>query len=216
MNRIAWEAMESDKIGIIKCPIIKNFPTPKLLILDIDGLLIKREYIGPQQKDFSVGKDRNVFFAANNIITLHPQLELFWKKLATIPNLKVGLWTSSNQRTFSKYIESVVPDYFREKLLFVWDRNMCSRDLDSKLYYPTVKKFSTVFENPVINEIGMWNEDNVLIVDDSERKLRFNPEKTKFIYNSWENNDLIGIFKHEFFGEFADVPDLASLKISDN
>lgn len=192
-----------------------HFPTPRLVVLDIDGLLIKRTFITDENSPVETIKTVRT---RRHHIELHSDLDKFWNKIFSIPNLEVALWTSSNEKTFSEYINHVVPECFREKFHFIWDRRMCTLDPDYYVdnnikHYSTVKKLDTILSSPIINEQRVWNENNTLIIDDSEKKLRFNPEKTRFVFDSWTEKGLMAIFEHEFFGESEFNINLDKLKI---
>lgn len=169
----------------------------RLIILDVDGLFIKRTY-DPSLDAFKM-IDNTHFEAPRFRIELRKDAISFLEALISntsrgskhLPKRAVGLWTSSKSSTFTSYLPRIFGDLFR-CFEFVWDRSMCTLDPDYQKNplikaHSTIKPLSTVLTNPMINENRRWTADNVIIVDDSELKLRFNPLASSRIIN-WEDN----------------------------
>jgi hypothetical protein len=67
--------------------------------------------------------------------------------------------------------------------------------------HDTIKPFSRIINNPVVNYRRSWTESNCLILDDSARKLRFNPKSTQRIV-SWDES-LLEILNEPFFENWS-------------
>jgi len=186
----------------------------KLVILDIDGLLVDREYnLNIKQwdtEDYDKGKT-NFFFIPRYKITPRPGLKEFWDILFNLSDDKYsfffGIWSSSNKSTFENMLKKIIPPEYYTKFLFIWDRNMCELDpdygSDSKIKeHSTIKKLSTVLNSATVNKMRSWRWDekvkNVLIIDNDEEKLRFNPKESSFIFSEFEAH-IMKIFEHQFF-----------------
>lgn len=173
---------------------VERDPGDRLIILDVDGLFIKRSY-DPGLTAFRV-IDESHFEAPRFKIELRKDALTFLEELLSRtsrqPKKAVALWTSSKASTFASYLPRILGDLYH-RLEFVWDRQMCTLDPDFRVdqtpikAHSTVKLLSTVLSNPMINEDRRWTVDNVVIVDDSEVKLRYNPLASSRIVK-WEDD----------------------------
>jgi len=182
-------------------PLPSGEAEDRLVILDVDGFLIKRTY-DPSLTHFRV-LDETHLEAPRFLIEIRKDTQSFLSELLSRvpprgkPGLRVGLWTSSKATTFQSYLPYIFGDLVR-RLEFVWDRQMCDLDPDSRpgdteghKAHSTIKPLSRVLTNPMINEDRRWRADNVVIVDDSATKLRFNPPGSTRVVG-WEE-DLLSL-----------------------
>ena len=188
---------------------------PKLVVLDIDGFMVERQYDKNIEKyntrDYDAGQS-DTFYIPHFKITVRPNLAQFWEVLFSLSNDDVsfyfGIWSCSNKFIFEKILPRIIPEkYYPHKFLFIWDRNMCELDPDfeenSKIEsHDCIKKLDTILKNPVANKLRKWRwdetEKNILIIDDSEMKLRFNPEESKLVFSKFEKN-IFDVFRNPFF-----------------
>lgn len=188
---------------------------PKLIVIDIDGLLVDREYDANIKKfnsyEFDAGKS-DTFYIPHFKITIRPKLRDFWSVLFGLSDDNVSfffaIWSSSNRFIFDRILSKIIPErYYPDKFLFIWDRNMCELDPDygknPKIEsHSTVKKLDTILNNSVANKLRKWKWDdedkNVLIIDNDQNKLRFNPPESSLIFSEFEE-DIFSILKHPFF-----------------
>jgi len=190
----------------------------KLVIFDIDGLLVDRDY-NPSIKHFnSVDYDNgksDSFTIPKFTITPRPNLLEFWDRVFALSNDETsfffGIWSSSNKYTFEPVLKKIIPEEYTNKFLFIWDRNMCELDPDYgtdegkalKLEeHSTVKKLNTILNSATVNKMRSWkwNDEvkNVLIIDNDAVKLRFNPKESSYVFSEFED-DIMKVLQHPFF-----------------
>jgi hypothetical protein len=171
----------------------------KLLVLDLDGILFQKEYDPESTIPLQPGSFRSGKF----YITPHPDLESFLDELFK-KNIFVGIWSSSQKATIKGILSQLFPaKYYPKRFLFIWSRDRCQMDPDAGKdpeikEFATVKKVSSIIKNPVVNYLKAWNTENILMVDDSPLKLRFNPSSTMHIRKDFEES-LLTIFEDPFF-----------------
>ncbi len=155
----------------------------KLLVLDLNGVLIDKKYsLMKEHLDLSEGND---FFCFGDFV-------IFLRNgcLSLIENLSkkytLGLWSSTHRKNVIKILEKFFENY-RLYFNFVWCREKTLLDPHYDSLSTSIEKFDTIkpiefiLHDPIINENRVWNEKNVLIVDNSESKLRFNNEKNTLL-----------------------------------
>lgn len=180
----------------------------RLLILDINGILVNKEYDPTiQESNF---EDPDNFQIPKFRIQVRPGLSVFLEKLTEYVQsskvfFKIGIWTSSNEKTYQQFLPSLFPKIIRDAIIFEWDRSHCQLDPEFEIDpsirdWDIIKPLDRLLTNPVANFTRKWNDHNVLILDDSERKLRYNPESSRII-RSWDD-DLFTIFSDPFFAVF--------------
>jgi hypothetical protein len=188
---------------------------PKLIVIDIDGLLVDRQYDANiksfNSKEFDTGES-DTFYIPHFKITIRPKLRDLWSVLFGLSDDNVSfffaIWSSSNKFIFDRILTKIIPErYYPSKFLFIWDRNMCELDPDygknPKIEsHSTVKKLDTILNNSVANKLRKWKWDdedkNILIIDNDENKLRFNPPESRLVFSEFEE-DIFSILKHPFF-----------------
>jgi len=162
-------------------------------------------------EEYKQGLDTS-FNIPNNKITPRPNLDKFWEILFNLSDENVSfyfaIWSSSYRTTFDTILKTIIPEkYYPSKFLFVWDRNMCELDPDfgknPKLEeHSTIKRIDTVLKNPVANRLRKWKcddkEQNIIIVDNDEIKLRFNHPNSQLIFSAFDE-DIMDILSHPFF-----------------
>lgn len=187
----------------------------KLVVLDIDGLLVERQHNANikhyNSEEYDQGTD-NSFTIPNFKITPRDDLDKFWDVLFGLSNDDVSfffaIWSSSFKHTFELVLKKIIPEkYYPHKFLFVWDRNMCELDpdfgQDSKvLPHSSIKRVETIVNSCTANKLRKWrcdvNHQNILIVDNDVSKLRFNHPNTQLVFTEFDQN-IMNIFNNSFF-----------------
>lgn len=100
-------------------------------------------------------------------------------------NIDVAIWTSAWSKKNIQAIRRLFGQN-TERLKFIWLRDRTRRDPNFPNSYRTIKLLDDIIENAVINKDNHYTHDNVLIVDDSDEKLRFNVENSRFIWKGDE------------------------------
>lgn len=143
-----------------------------LVILDINGVLLYREYDSKRT-------DADMKFGRFSIWK-RPGLSTF---LDTLPlNYHVAVWTSMQQHNTKEMIEMVFPKKWRSKLWFVRNQTHCVK-LKDKGFYPDKP------DRPYFVKKIPWYWfiffRTIYIVDDDFAKIGFNPIETIVNVPSW-------------------------------
>lgn len=144
----------------------------KLLILDLNNLLIYRTYT----KKFPV----EVFDHVHNATTIgnhytwkRPQLDEFLK--FCFKNFEVAVWSSARKRNVDRLCEFIFDPKSRSKLFFEWNQSHCN----AKTPHPIKTKNCPLFEKQlktVWKAYPQYNESNTVILDDSYLKMKCNED----------------------------------------
>lgn len=132
----------------------------KLVILDLNGVLIRR-----------YGRGTSTTYEKR------PYLDSFLDVL--FANYDVAVYTSTEERNASLILEEIFTEQQRRMLKFVWYRDRTQLDPDYGVVkgvksFDTIKDLALVILSPTINSNRIYSENNILIIDDSKSKLRFN------------------------------------------
>jgi len=92
----------------------------------------------------------------------------------------VALYSSSTDKSVNNFVMDIIPAKFRKSFLFVWDRSKVFPDPDYSYNsiinsYDTIKNINNVIN--YVNRLGKvrYTDDDIIFVDDSPFKMRFNP-----------------------------------------
>lgn len=147
----------------------------RLIILDLNGVLIARQYV-EKGKDAPEDGDKLGNFVAQK----RPHLDTFLKFL--FDNFTVAYWSSIAYYNTKQFGEYAFGEHYK-KLLFMWDQTKCwSFD------HPTIDN-KPLFLKPlakVWKTYPQFNQGNTLLIDDSPAKACFNPEGTLFVPDIWK------------------------------
>lgn len=156
-----------------------------LIILDLNGVFY---YKIPKDKDDTKNKTnvKMINIGYHNVY-IRPNIEKFLSWL--FKTYSVAIFSSTTYYNVNIMLEKILTLEQRKKLVFLWCRSHCTLDPDYGIneeikFYDTVKLFTTVVNNP-FNENRIYTVDNVLFLDDSLKKMRYNPNKTYFILDSY-------------------------------
>lgn len=161
---------------------------PRLVILDINGVLLCRHYTrvnGRGRKNakcYSPTPNSTPYEHLHTDefeIYLRPGMRDFLDKL--FKTFRVAIWTSMQSATVESFIDQIVD---RSRLEFLWCRDRCLWP-EVPEGHMTLKPLEMVWRNPVINDKYAWNETNVLIVDNDLTKMRYNPSGNVVLIRSF-------------------------------
>ena len=160
---------------------IKKSPvkSPRLIILDLDGLFSLRIYqkkvISQQDNSFRSGPF-NVFIrnGSENFIN-----QLIKQKY------KLAFYTSTTHKNANPVIKKICKKNYK-KLDFIWARDRTHFDPDPIKSHDTIKNISDVWDNPVINRRKKYGPTNTIIIDDSMRKIRFNNKSNCILVSTYD------------------------------
>jgi hypothetical protein len=165
-----------------------NMDSPKLLILDINGLLCHKV-----AKDFIVPNGLKMITLKNYNVILRPFTLIFLEFCYS--NYLVGFFSSTTYSNAEAILNAILTPEQKEKTVFKWYRDMTKLDPDYGINenikkYDTIKCLSTAFEHPIINKDRMFTLKNTLICDDSGIKLRFNPKDNNIIFETFNPSNI--------------------------
>jgi hypothetical protein len=172
--------MERESLpSILKCD--------KLIVLDLDGVLVARckTSLPRRNRDKMLVKDQNeILNMDGNVVVVRPGARAFLAEI--MKYFRIAFWSSMTRDNMTHIIRFLLP-YPEDvkRVEFTWDRQNTDYDPDyTGLHNSPVDRFDTVkiaeriVTNPCANKNRRWTMSNILIVEDSPRKVRFNPEKT--------------------------------------
>lgn len=177
----------------------------KLLILDLNGLfcyklkkVIKGVKIPPQRIAESKKKLKHLecSIAVYYDIYFHPKAKDFIKWC--LNNFEVGLYSSTTWYNVNTILNGIISKKEKSKLKFIWCRDRCL--LHPKYggnngikKHDTIKDLSLIVKNPVINFKREYTMENILAIDDSLEKMRYNPEGSYIIVEPYDPTKNTGI-----------------------
>ncbi|KAJ6760486.1 HALOACID DEHALOGENASE-LIKE HYDROLASE (HAD) SUPERFAMILY PROTEIN [Salix purpurea] len=157
--------------------------TKKLLILDVNGLLVDIvSYV-------SVGYQANIEISGK----VRPFCDDFLR--FCFQKFDVGVWSSRTKRNLNPLIDFLFGDS-RHKLLFCWDQSHCTdtgfttvENTSKPMFLKELKKLWEYLEStPHLNK-GEYDESNTLLLDDSPYKTLCNPVHTAIFPQSYRYRD---------------------------
>ena len=150
----------------------------KLIILDIDGVLIYRtnnNYYANALYENSLF-DKYLFVKENNIhIFTRKNINIFLNIL--FEKYDVAIYTSITNKNLKKIIDFIFIGDQKKMLKFIWARDKTYPDFTSTNNFDTIKKLDNI--------PGNYSENNIIICDDSLKKIRNIPIKNKIIIQKY-------------------------------
>ncbi|XP_038876600.1 uncharacterized FCP1 homology domain-containing protein C1271.03c-like isoform X2 [Benincasa hispida] len=147
----------------------------KLLILDINGVLV--DIVSPPPKERKA--DINI---ARHAVFKRPFYLDFMK--FCFERFEIGIWSSRNRKNVSRMVDYLMGD-MKHGLLFCWDLSHCTASefytVEKKHKRLVFKQLRKVWEKQDPNlpwKQGEYNESNTVLVDDSPYKSLLNPPNT--------------------------------------
>ncbi|XP_004499470.1 uncharacterized FCP1 homology domain-containing protein C1271.03c-like [Cicer arietinum] len=149
-----------------------NLKKKKLLVLDINGLLV--DIISPPPKH--VKADASISRKALFKRPFYVEFLNF-----CFENFEVAVWSSRLKKNVDSVIDYLMGD-MKQKLLFCWDLSHCTetsfKTLENKhkpLVFKDLRKIWDKYDPNLPWEKGYYNESNTLLLDDSPYKALLNP-----------------------------------------
>lgn len=181
----------------------------RLLILDINGIAVYKK----MKPKFGKGKDKTNLIHDNNkfiekdkmCLYINPYIKDFilW---CFDENIDIGIWSSTYKHNAEDVIKFIMTEEERKKLKFEWYRDRTEFDPDYGIDpnirgHDTVKNLYLVWCNPIVNFRNYdcvndnndhdnrlnykYNETNTIILEDNEKKVRFNDKENVIIVDSY-------------------------------
>ncbi|CAF0743332.1 unnamed protein product [Didymodactylos carnosus] len=179
----------------------------RLLILDLNGILVhrvyKKEYYKYQdlfKNEYRNGTIERPLYKGNFAIWLRPGVKEFLQWC--LDHFHIGIWSSVRKENMVPLIEALLPNESdHSNLLFYWWQDMClmekNDDKNEKTSTSFYKCLERVWNTQSLEEKWKLNQKNgnwreqTLIVDDNKSKVRDNPEFTAIHPQSWKLFDIV-------------------------
>ena len=158
-----------------------------LLILDVNGILIHREY----QKNLDLAPPKGAYREGNFFVWLRPGLKDFLDYCFT--NFEVAVWSSAAKHNLDPLVKEVFGKYYT-RLVFVADQDYCQKVPPAKANSRTTTNYKSPKPLFLKNLDKVWafsrlknryNATNTLIIDDSDEKMVNNPPECHFNPGTW-------------------------------
>lgn len=192
----------------------KTRVAPKLLILDLNGLLVHRLFKFRATPEELAEFPEPSGEAGSFHVWERKHAREFLK--FCMDNFAVGIWSSAQFKNVKGLLMYLLPDANDRKLLaMTWDQKKCTdtgeKDADNPHKPIFLKELANVWADPLLGRI--YNESNTVLIDDSLYKVRNNPPNTSIHPSVWTpkaSNDAI-------LGEYGSLRSyLAKLKLADS
>ncbi|MBX9636017.1 MAG: HAD family hydrolase [Nitrosomonas sp.] len=155
----------------------------KLLILDMNNVLVYRafKYAQEQEDPETVQYNGSATLLGGKFWTWkRPHLDSFLTYC--FDNFTVAVWSSARGENVKDLLDFVFTENQKQQLLFFWDQSHCTTiaaaDGGKKPLF--LKELKHVWD-----AFPQYNQDDTILVDDSEEKMRENPAKTRGIIKAW-------------------------------
>ncbi|GAB5032248.1 haloacid dehalogenase-like hydrolase superfamily isoform 1 [Nannochloropsis oceanica] len=165
---------------------------PKLLVLDLNGLLVHRVFTGEGPRADAEGPLPTVtttWRLRNFWVYKRPYVEDFLR--FCLDNFFVGVWTTASAANATSLLEGLLSPENIDKLVFLWDGKKCSYngEMDPiKSGKPMAfKELRRLWESREV--AGLFGPNNTLLIDDSHYKASLNPPHTAIHPAAWDDPD---------------------------
>ena len=154
--------------------------TPKLIILDVNGLLcrkILKTIIDTKQINHFETLELDKY-----IVVIRPDVRSFLSKCYSFG--KVGFWSSTNQINAEPILKHILTEEQFEGALFKWYRPKTRPDPETSKF-ATMKVLDDLYASKIVSS---YDFANTVICDDEQTKLRKNPVENCVIFPSFNPN----------------------------
>jgi len=163
-------------------PFRLESPTPKLLILDLNGTLLHR----PRNRIRELNADMR---KASRHPILRPHLREFMAYI--FQHFQVMFWSSAKPHNVKAMINAATTPGQRGKIIAVWDRShfgLTASEYNARSI--TIKDLEFVFRDTEMRaKKGPWDASNTVLLDDSMKKAAYQPYNhiciPEFVPFSW-------------------------------
>jgi len=157
-------------------------PTPKLLILDLNGTLLHR----PRNRTLELNTHMR---KASKHPVLRPHLREFMVYI--FQHFQVMFWSSAKPHNVKAMINAATTPEQRDEIIAVWDRSrfgLSASEYNARSI--TIKDLELVFRDTELRgKKGRWDASNTVLLDDSMLKAAYQPYNhvciPEFVPFSW-------------------------------
>ncbi|KAG5556680.1 hypothetical protein RHGRI_007072 [Rhododendron griersonianum] len=195
-NRDVEEAGNDD--FVLPLEKLKLVSRKKLLVLDLNGLLVHRVFRFDRNINVQNYPPPDVICGPFLVFT-RPFCSEFLE--FCFERFEVGIWSSARERSIDTIL-STIKTGLKDKLLFVWDKERCTdsgfKSLERKDKPIFLKELKKLWEDPTDLpwHRGQYSLSNTLLIDDAPYKALLNPPNTAIFPESYkfdmENDAVLG------------------------
>ncbi|XP_022921951.1 uncharacterized protein LOC111430057 isoform X1 [Cucurbita moschata] len=163
-----------------------GFTKKKLLILDVNGLLV--DFVPYCPRGYTPD-----FVISRKAVFKRPFCDDFLS--FCFERFEVGIWSSRTRKNLSMLVKSLMRDS-RHKLLFCWDQSHCTatrfNTIENDRKPLVLKELKKIWENLGPNlpwKKGEFDASNTLLLDDSPYKALRNPANTAIFPTTYQYKD---------------------------
>ena len=171
----------------------------KLIILDLNNVLIYREYQDHSvagKADPKAKKDVEISLTELNLSNVIKPITVgnfqVWIRPGMVEFLEwlfseydVAVWSSVKQWNIEQLVKEIFPKVLAEGLKFVWHQDMCSEIPTTTSKPIFIKELSRVFE-----EFPGYDRSKVLLIDDNVEKCVLNKAENYYNPTPWSKQDI--------------------------
>eukprot|EP01134_Creolimax_fragrantissima_P004573 CFRG4573T1 len=167
---VNWDGAVPLKAGV-------HSPQRKLVILDMNGLLVHRYRLNTEPKDAPVSQ------VGGRMVVLRPYVNEFIDYLFS--HFEVGVWSSMMGKNVRPIVELVFRPECLKNLYFVLDQSACD-----SIRHREVKNKPLLLKDlhKIWNADKNYNPQNTLLIDDSPLKATRNPPNLLYNPVEWEGD----------------------------
>lgn len=157
----------------------KRYPKHYLLILDLNGVLVAREFLGskkPIGPQFEKGERLGAFWGWRR-----PGIDAFLDFV--FEHFHVAIWSSVTRKNIDPLAKFALGEERYSKLMFIFDQTHCEA-----VSNPDDEKKPLFLKNltEVWKAFPQQGPSDTIILDDSVKKLRNNDPNNYFIVSAWD------------------------------
>lgn len=149
-----------------------------IIILDIDGVLCFRKFQTNLEK-VELGKK-----------IIYPRIGIKEFLEYIFENYQVAVFSSTTEKNADPILKYMLSEEQYDKLVFKWFRDRTRLDKNYEEIYDTVKVLEDIIDNPIINYNRHIKLEDLLMLDDSPKKMRLNDKKNYLIVESDPEYDM--------------------------
>lgn len=140
--------------------------------------------------------DETLVYATDKELDTSPDFELPLYKIYKRPgldglmsmvfaNFRVGFWSSASNNYVKNVVKNLIDSSFTPA--FVWGRSRCTFELDKTKNRPRNSNYNYIKKLSKVAKLFQFPQNQILIMDDSPHKSKYNTENAVLI-EEWKGN----------------------------
>uniref|UniRef100_A0A803MQP5 Mitochondrial import inner membrane translocase subunit TIM50 n=1 Tax=Chenopodium quinoa TaxID=63459 RepID=A0A803MQP5_CHEQI len=190
------DAKEENQFGLVAMKKLGNLGVQKkMLVLDLNGLLIHRAHRGNKSEIPQNRQPDGVY--RQRLVYRRPFLEEFMK--FCLERFEVGIWSSAKEGNVDGIFDCAFKGFMRSSFLFIWDQRSCTdsgfKSMEKKYKPLFFKELKKLWQTSAPLKAGLlFSESNTLLIDDEPYKGLLNPPNTGIYPGKYDAGDLTDDF----------------------